>query len=136
MKKLIAFLLLLVSIYSCNTSQSTSDNSDIVPAKISNDTIRIENKELEYEIIIIELGFDSWLASQKPMTYYSNNFLAIKNNIYVIEWNQRVMQPLMYNPNLYELLIDYDPKIDYGIEVNYKLFMYFKFFQKKYNQRL
>ncbi len=70
------------------------------------------------------------------MTYYSNNFLAIKNNIYVIEWNQRVMQPLVYKPNLYELLIDYDPSNDYGIEVNYKLFMYFKFFQKKYNQRL
>ncbi|VAV86151.1 hypothetical protein MNBD_BACTEROID02-1823, partial [hydrothermal vent metagenome] len=54
----------------------------------------------------------------------------------VVEWNYRVTQPLLYNTNLYEQEINYSPHIDYGIEVNYKLFMYFKFFQQKYKQKL
>ena len=30
--------------------------------------------------------------------------------------------------------INYDDKIDYGMEVNYLLYMYFEFFQDKYNK--
>ena len=54
----------------------------------------------------------------------------------VMNWNNRVVQPQLWNPNLYELPIDYDPSIDYGYEVNYKLYNYFIYFQRKYNQRL
>ncbi len=56
--------------------------------------------------------------------------------MYVIEWNQRVLQPSVFNPSLYEQRIDYDPTVDYGMEVNYKLYMYFKYFQQKYHQNL
>ncbi len=51
-------------------------------------------------------------------------------------WNQRNLQPMTYDPNLYELRIDYDTRTDYGYEVNYKLYNYFIYFQRKYNQRL
>ena len=46
------------------------------------------------------------------------------------------MQPHRFNPQLYELQIDYEPNIDYGYEVNYMLYNYFIYFQIKYKQRL
>jgi hypothetical protein len=136
MRTLLFVLILIVSIYSCKSNQSATDKTNIVSTATTNDTIRIANEELEYEIIIIEVGFDSWLVTQKPMWFYSNNTLAFKNHINVIEWNQRVINPTRFNSNLYEQMIDYDPTVDYGIEVNYKLFMYFKYFQERYKQRL
>ncbi len=134
--KYIIGIIVVIMIIGCNSSKVTSGSDEIVPTETKMDTIRIENEELEYEIIIIESGFDSWLITQKPMWYYSNNTLRIKNNFYVIEWNQRVTQPFLYNPALYEQLIDYNQNIDYGIEVNYKLYQYFQYFQKKYRQKL
>ncbi|NOQ92438.1 MAG: hypothetical protein GQ552_06960 [Flavobacteriaceae bacterium] len=136
MKSILFTFLIIITIYSCSSSQKSTNSSTIVPTNTNNDTIKIVNEELEYEILIIEIGFESWLVTQKPMWYYSNNTLAIKNQFYAIEWNQRVIQPLIYNPSLYEQQINYDPTIDYGIEVNYKLYMYFQFFQQKYKQKL
>ena len=100
------------------------------------DTIRIENEELEYEIIILEVGFQNWLVTQRPMWYYSLNILENRNRYYVLEWNRRVQNPQLFNSNLYFQFIDYDPAIEYGLEVNYMLYMYFEFFQQKYRQRL
>jgi len=101
------------------------------------DTIAISSDKTEYEIIIIEPGFTTWLNSiAKPRNYYSQSFFENRNWIMVNEWNQRVLQPNIYNRNLYELQIDYKPNIDYGYEVNYKLYNYFIYFQRKYNQRL
>lgn len=136
MKNLLLIFLVIISIYSWNTSQKAVDDKSIVKTNESIDTIRIENNELEYEIIIIEIGFEAWLVTQRPMSYYSNNTLAIRNKFNVVSWNQRVLEPSRYDPLLYEQQIDYDPHIDYGIEVNYKLFMYFKYFQIRYNQKL
>lgn len=101
------------------------------------DTVKIASDSTEYEIIIIEPGFSFWLASiAKPEGYYSQSYLENRNQIYVSNWNQRAMQPLRYNGNLYEMRIDYNSFIDYGYEVNYKLYNYFVYFQRKYNQRL
>ncbi len=136
MKYILIFFGLVFFIYSCNTPKTTTNKEEIDPSEKVADTIRIVNEELEYEIIIIDIGFDSWLVTQKPIWYYSNSSLQIKNNIYVTEWNIRVNLPHQYDPHLYELPIDYSPHIDYGKEVNYKLYMYFQFFQQKYKQKL
>ncbi len=97
----------------------------------------ISDPETEYEIVIIDPGFYSWLVSfARPEGYYSQTFLENRNAIMVMNWNQRVILPREYDPNLYEWPIDYDPSIDYGYEVNYKLYNYFIYFQRKYNQRL
>jgi len=102
-----------------------------------NEPVEISDGETEYEIIIIEPGFHAWLHSMaRPEGYYSQNFLENRNSIMVVTWNQRVLQPMTYDPNLYEMQIDYNPQIDYGYEVNYKLYNYFIYFQRKYNQRL
>ena len=140
MKNYIYVLLVLGFIASCNTSKTTptkkTENEKSANQKLS-DTVSIANDDLEYEIIIIEPGFNYWLASQaRPEGFYSQQYLENKNYQYVIEWNQRVNQPSRYNSSLYELQIDYQLNIDYGYEVNYKLYNYFIFFQKTYNQRL
>jgi len=59
-----------------------------------------------------------------------------KGRIWVSEWNSRVLQPMRYNPNLYEMTINYDPNIDYGYEVNYLIYNYMVYFQNKYKQKL
>ncbi|GAA4947868.1 DUF6146 family protein [Algibacter agarivorans] len=138
MRKLIYTLLISVFIFNCNTSKTTVSKKDerLANAKQS-DTVTIANDELEYEIIIIEPGFNTWLVSRaRPEGFYSQQYLENRNYIYVIEWNQRVLQPQRFDPSLYEMQIDYQPGIDYGYEVNYKLYNYFIYFQLTYNQRL
>jgi len=131
------FILVLIIVgFSCSTPKNAPASRDIESIETTQDTIKIVNEELEYEIIILEIGFESWLVTQFPMSYYTDQTLAVRNYLMVIEWNQRVMEPFRYDPMLYQQLIDYKPNIDYGMEVNYLLYMYFKFFQKKYNQRL
>ena len=133
-------LVLTLIVGSCGSSKepvNISDEEKMAFNQKEKDTIAIANEEVEYEIIIIEPGFNFWLQSiAKPKGYYSQSFLENRNQLYVIQWNQRVMQPLRYDPNLYQLQIDYSPNIDYGYEVNYKLYNYFIYFQRKYNQRL
>ena len=136
MKSITTLLILGLFIVSCNSSKSSvkdlSSSNDV-----AQDTVRIANDSLEYEILIIEPGFNSWLlTTAKPEGFYSQSYMENRNIQYVIEWNQRVLQPLRYDSNLYELQIDYQPQIDYGYEVNYKLYNYFIYFQLTYNQRL
>lgn len=120
-------LVLIIFMTGCKTQQSTSS--------ANKDTVRIANDELEYEVIIIDPGFTSWLKTRaRPRNYHSQQFLEEKNRIWIIEWNNRVQQP-MYN-NLYQMTIDYDRNIDYGYEVNYLLYNYLVYFQITNNQRL
>lgn len=102
-----------------------------------NDTIRIANDELQYEVIIIDPGFSSWLASMAhSRSYHSQSFLENKNRIYITEWNRRVLQTQQYSFNLYEMTINYEPFIDYGYEVNYLIYNYMIYFQNTYKQKL
>jgi len=136
MKNLIYLLIILLTIIGCSTSKSAVSSAD-KPKSTHNDTIKIANEELQYEVIIIEPGFDSWLASTAhPRGYYSQTYLENKNRFYVVEWNNRVNQPQVYSPSLYEMTIDYQSTIDYGYEVNYLIYNYMVYFQNKYNQRL
>lgn len=135
--------LLLVTIYmasSCGTTKEaivvSEEEKQVFDRQVA-DTVAIANEDVAYEIIIFEPGFNFWLQSiAKPKGYYSQSFLENRNQILVINWNQRVLQPLRYGADLYQLQIDYNPSIDYGYEVNYKLYNYFVYFQRKYNQRL
>ncbi len=140
MKTFVYLLLVLGFLIGCNTSKqisSNSNNNEELNKMASNDTVKIANDELEYEIIIIEPGFNFWLASRaRPEGYYSQQFLENRNYQFVIEWNQRVLQTNRFDPNLYALQIDYQPGIDYGYDVNYKLYNYFVYFQLTYKQRL
>jgi len=136
MKKLGLLLIASIFIVSCNTVNKMPTDRNQSTTK-EQDTVRIANDKLEYEIIIIEPGFNSWLERMaKPEGYYSQEFLEGRNQIYVSEWNRRVLQPSVYNTNLYEMQIDYNFSTDYGYDVNYKLYNYFIYFQLHYKQQL
>ena len=144
MKNLFYLFALLLTYSSCSSSgkvinEDLKISEEEKAAFQSNDDepVTIANDSVEYEITIIELGFNTWLRSiARPRGFYSQQYMENRNNIYVINWNQRVMQPMQFNPNLYEMQINYDSNIDYGYEVNYQLYNYFIYFQRKYNQRL
>ena len=143
---LLTFAVIGYMMTSCSGSQkSSAATEDVVVSEeeqgvfnqSAQDTVKIQDLETQYEIIIIEPGFYTWLVSiARPEGYYSQHFLEVRNYLYVMEYNRRVLQPLQFDPDLYVLQIDYDPKIDYGYEVNYKLYNYFIYMQRKYNQRL
>lgn len=136
MKNLLSILVLFLIIIGCSTTSKTIQKTENDSSKVS-DTVRIANDELEYEVIIIDPGFSTWLASQaKPRGFYGESYLEGRNQIYVSEWNNRVMQPQRYNPNLYEMPINYDSSIHYGYEVNYLIYNYFIYFQLTNKQQL
>lgn len=133
---LIIITLLLGTIIGCSTSKKlpgvTTDGKSVA----ANDTVRIANDSLEYEVIIIDPGFTGWLASRaKPRGYYGQSYLENKNRLWVMEWNNRALNPLRYG-DMYSLAIDYQPTIDYGYEVNYLLYNYLVYFQISNRQKL
>lgn len=134
------FSIFVLTVMSCGTSKEAvtiTDEEKVAFSQTEGDTIRIANAETEYEIIVIEPGFYTWLKSiARPEGYYSQTFLENRNQLMVLNWNQRVLQPQRFSPDLYQLQIDYQPNTDYGYEVNYKLYNYFVYFQRKYSQRL
>ncbi|WP_119789828.1 DUF6146 family protein [Flavobacterium anhuiense] len=139
MKKCISILIVLLIIVACSTTLQNiaSANTASTSSKKISDTVRIANDSLEYEVIIIDNGFSTWLASRAyPRNYYSLQYLENKNYLYVTEWNNRVLQPQRYNPNLYEMSINYRPDIHYGYEVNYLIYNYMIYFQNTYKQKL
>ncbi|MBU3822597.1 hypothetical protein KO566_11025 [Flavobacteriaceae bacterium XHP0103] len=138
MKTAIYITLIMAFIIACNSSKpvvsSSSGNLENIK---ENDTVKIANDSLEYEIIIIEPGFNAWMVGNaRPEGFYSQKLLESRNIIYVNEWNRRAANPFQFNSNLYQMPIDYRDGIDYGYEVNYKLYNYFIYFQLTYNQRL
>ena len=141
MKNLIYIWIIGLVIIGCDTSKSTvaASRNDAVAKKTSakSDTVRIANDSLEYEIIITDPGFNQFLNSiARPRNFYSQTFLENKNLFFVSEYNRRVLEPFRYNPNIYEMRIDYQSNINYGYEVNYLLYNYFLFFQSAYRQKL
>ena len=127
-------LFCLISLIACTVTRNTNSNPAISESETS-DTLRIANDSLEYEIIIIEPGFNSWLVTQRPRGYYGEEFLRIRNIQYVQEYNQRVIQPFRFDPQIYQQQIDYQSQIDYGYEVNYLLYHYFLYMEQRLGQR-
>tara|TARA_R100001369_G_C3277343_1_gene161276 strand:+ start:125 stop:562 length:438 start_codon:yes stop_codon:yes gene_type:complete len=138
MKKIIPFIVVLALIASCKSYKSNHTiNNDAENSLSQSDTVYINSYETDYEMIVIEPGFNSWLyGTARPRGYYSQQYLETRNGILVQEWNIRNSQPGAFDPNLYELRIDYDTRTDYGYDVNYKLYNYFIYFQLTYKQRL
>lgn len=130
MKTYYLFIVVLFFMFSCGTKKTISDQ----PVS-KNDTIRIANDELEYEVIIIDPGFSGWLPSYaRPRNYYTQNYMEQRNRIWVNQWNQNVLSGP--RRDLFEMTIDYDSNIDYGYEVNYLLFNYLTYFQLTNNIQL
>ncbi len=90
----------------------------------------------EYEVIVFDAGFSSFLATQKSPAFYSESTLKAKNALMVNEWNSRHRQPSLYDSSIYEVNIDYNQNIDYGLGVEYQLYMFFRYMEKENNMSL
>ena len=130
LKQLLMLITVGVLVYACSSTPIKKKPSKEQPVVIANDS-------LEYEIVIIDIGFNFYLNSiAKPMDFYSLSYLERKNYVFVSAWNRRARNPSQYNVNIYGNVIDYQINLSYGLEVNYKLYWYFKFAEQKYKMRL
>ena len=119
-----------VLVYACSSTPVKNKVIKEQPVVIANDS-------LEYEIVIIDIGFNFYLNSiAKPMSFHSLSYLESKNYVFVSAWNRRARNPSQFNVNIYGNFIDYQINVSYGLEVNYKLYWYFKFAEQKYKMRL
>ena len=131
LKNIFTLLCLGIFFWSCASSSLQKKVSQ------KEEPVVIANDSLEYEIIIIDVGFNAYLNSiAQPVGFYSQKYMEVRNRAWVITWNQRAQQPQAFDNSIYENIIDYQSNIDYGYEVNYKLFNYFLFAQRKYKMNL
>ena len=131
MKKYHFIILALFFTVACATKKSTTPTNPIA----NNDVVRIANDELEYEILIFDVGFNSWLAGYaKPRNFHSQNYMEQRNRVWVNQWNQNVNSGI--RRDLFEMSINYDNSTDYGYEVNYLLYNYLTYFQITNNIQL
>ena len=121
MKRVTHIILILVAISLPLHAQS--DTLSFAPAEDESDS-------LEYELIVMDPGYETFLVSQLPMEYHTQQYYETWNQRYVREWNYRHDHPFEYGDN-YETYIDYQPDIDYGLELNYRLYYYFRFYEKE-----
>ncbi|RRJ90948.1 hypothetical protein EG240_06995 [Paenimyroides tangerinum] len=132
MKKIILLICFYFGILSC-ASQAEKSSSDKGISKIENGKITISNPELEYEVIIFDAGFESWLQTRgKQRGYYDLAYLENKNRVWVNSWNSRSRA----GKAGYDYTIDYHSNVNYGFEVNYMLFNYLLYWQETNNIRL
>jgi len=116
---IIAFLFL----FGCTSSNRMLGVSD-------KNLIDLTQNEEEYELIVLDPGFDAWFATtwspakDRSQAYYSN-----WNYQYVTEWNYKATRP--HTSNFFDTLIQYDPSIDYGIKVERTLYYYFRWVDTK-----
>jgi hypothetical protein len=127
MKKIVFIILVIYSASQATLSGQTKDLKKVKP-----DTTSVDS--LEHRLIILDPGFDAWLASKPPKEYYSKEYYALKNRLYVTEWNSRYMTSR--NHDLYQTYIDYDYNTDYGLDINYRLYYYFRYFEEVNRVRL
>ena len=121
----IIILLSVIFVISCGVSQSDKMSGRI---GLKHDVANIELKDsLEYELIIVDSGFDSWFFKNDNMrSQYGNTYLQNRNSVCANTWNRLYMA----GDRRVESYLDYNALVDYGFEFNYKLFMYFKYFEE------
>ena len=128
MKKLLFFAMVVILLPACALFRPGSTQ---VPGGVQ---IEPEADSTEYELVVFDQGFETWLLMQ-PQNQYSVEYYKNKNRIYVSEWNQRYSNPRRYKGN-YESYINYDSFIDYGLEFERRLYYYFRYFEETNGVRL
>lgn len=109
---------------SCGTTKSIATQKHKVEMVSDKDST-------EYTLIVLDGGYESYLATKPSANFYSQQYYENWNKQYVIEWNMRHQNPLRYG-GFYETEINYNPMEDYGLELNYRLYYYFQFIKDKY----
>jgi len=118
-----AFVVILVLLFTATTDNFGQDSKR--RAVVKTDTVAVDS--LEHRLIVLDPGFDSWLATQPSREFYSQGYYETRNRLYVAEWNHRYITG--QDKGIYENLIDYNTRLDYGLDINYRLYYYFRFFE-------
>jgi hypothetical protein len=128
MKKTVYLIIMFLTLISISLSAQKRRGDRNLKA----DTISIDS--LQYELTVIDPGFETWLVTQPPKEFHSQLFYEQKNHQYVTEWNQRYLSAK--GRGGYDSYIDYQFGIDYGLDLNYKLYYYFRYFEMTNRVRL
>lgn len=111
----------------------TNGKNGVIVIKTKKYQELLDSKKDEYDLEVLDLGYETYLAMQPSSGTYSLQYLQSRNQNYVSVWNQRVING---NPEIYEMPIDYNSQTFYGLDFEYKLYMFFKFMEDKYSIRL
>ncbi|MPQ46289.1 hypothetical protein GCQ56_04645 [Marinifilum sp. N1E240] len=124
MKNLILILFISLIIGACS-SYSSLNKSETQKVETAEAIIK---DSTEYELLILDIGFESWFATRNTSsTAHSNSYYRNWNQQYISEWNRLHTQGHPY----FENYIDYSPFEKYGFDINYKLYHYFLFVEDK-----
>ncbi len=127
-----AILFIVITIWvlaSCGVSHKSSTDAPSQTVEL------VAEDSLEYELLVLDPGFSSFLITQPSAEFYSQGYYENWNHRYVLEWNNRHRNPFRYG-DFYQTEIHYDPNEDYGLELNYQLYYYFLFVKQKYGIEL
>ena len=98
----------------------------------SENIIPITEEKTEYEIDIIDPGFNTWFLTQwNQAKDNSYKFYDTWNDRYVQAWNYKATHP-RYS-SFFNSTINYDINEDYGMEVSRKLYYYFNYVEDELN---
>ncbi len=122
MKKTVFIILVILTVIHTDGFSQKKGRRERIKA----DTTSVDS--LEYRLIILDPGFETWLLTKPSKDFYSNEYYSQKNRLYVTEWNMRYMSS--GNKGLYDTYIDYNLTTDYGLDINYKLYYYFRYFEE------
>lgn len=111
------------------------NDSSISERRNSHGIIMITTKKQkdDYDIIVIEQGYESFLQTQQPKEFYSEASLKNRNAYLTDIWNYRCKNVSLYDPKIYEAEIDYNSQNNYGLDIEYKVYMFFRYMNIKYN---
>lgn len=128
MRRIAIIALAIFLFYGC--TPRIAANKDVP----NGENIAINNGDEEYELTIIDTGFQTWFASYaKPINYYSESYYESQNRRYVTSWNELYQKTGGAGP--FGNYVDYRFTEDYGLELNYELFWYFKYIETQYGSR-
>ncbi len=128
MKKTVYLIIMFLTLIQISASGQKRKEVRNVKA----DTISLDS--LEYELTIIDPGFETWLVTQPSKEFHSQLFYEQRNHQYVTEWNQRYLSGR--GRGSYDSYIDYQYGTEYGLDLNYKLYYYFRYFEQTNRVRL
>lgn len=119
--------IIALMVWSCSPSKEAT--------KTSAELTKSSQDSTEYEVVIIDSGFDLWfLTNYSPSKDRSNEYYRYKNLVAIANWNDYYR--LGRYDRVIDSYIDYRPDIDYGIDVNRKLFWYFEYVKSDYRINL
>ncbi|HHX31492.1 MAG TPA: hypothetical protein GX712_02745 [Bacteroidales bacterium] len=122
MKNILMLIVVILLIWGC------SGPKGVVSLEPNNGDVATVDS-IEYELIVMDTGFETWyLLQDSPTHYRSQQYYEGWNRQYVSAWNAYANQPS--RRSFFQSIIGYESNVDYGFELNHKLFYYFQYVEK------